>query len=81
VRNKNNSKAWEENITDLDLHIECRHSLRDVVAYVDRWEEEAPRGYTGNLSGERARMYCEDPSMVYQMRTGKLLKSSRENVS
>ena len=59
---------WEENITDLDLHMESRHSLRDVVAYVDWWEEEAPRGYTGNLSGERARMYCEDPSMVYQMR-------------
>ena len=44
-------------MSNLDLHIVCKHSLRDVVANVAPWEEVVPRGCTGNLSEERARIY------------------------
>jgi hypothetical protein len=50
-------KVWEEKSTDLDLHIVCKQSLRDVVAYVGWWEADAAKAHTGNLSGERARIY------------------------
>ena len=44
----------KEKLGNLDLHMVCKHSLRDVVANV---VEVVLRGCTGNLSEERARIY------------------------